>query len=105
MGSKTALISKLGGGGDEWAEKYEENLLKSNVCTKHTSRVDGQKTGMALIFVSENGENQIVTVPGATETLSAKDIDNAQGLLDDTKVIVNKKTYIHKKMAIILFYA
>lgn len=84
LGSKTALISKFGF--DEWADKYQENLTKSNVCTKFISRVEGHKTGMAQINVAENGDNQIVIIPGANDTLSSSDIEDAQELLDSSKV-------------------
>jgi len=86
LGSKTALIAKFGD--DDWADKYEENLHKHGVSTKHVTRVEGQKTGMAQICVAENGENQIVMIPGANNTLSADDVENADELLKSAKVLV-----------------
>lgn len=41
---------------------------------------------MAQISVAENGDNQIVIIPGANDTLTASDIEDAQELLDSSKV-------------------
>lgn len=73
-------------GGDEWADKYDENLKKCQVDTRHVQRVDGQKTGIAQINVAENGENQIVIVPGANNSLSPADVEHADELLKASKV-------------------
>jgi ribokinase len=40
-------------------------------------RVDDEPTGIALIVVSEGGDNQIVVVPGANRRLRAEDVDTA----------------------------
>lgn len=82
------LLSSLQLGEDEWAEKYRENLVKQQVDTKHVGQADGQKTGMAQINVAENGENQIVIIPGANDSLSAGDVEKAQEILDSSKVLV-----------------
>lgn len=50
------------------------------------TRVEGHKTGMAQINVAENGENQIVIIPGANNSLSADDVENADELLKSSKV-------------------
>lgn len=73
-------------GDDEWASKYEENLHKQGVCTEHVGHVDGQKTGMAQINVAENGENQIVIIPGANNSLSSADVEAADDILKLSKV-------------------
>lgn len=78
-------------GNDEWATKYDENLKKYGVDTRLVHRVDGQKTGMALVNVAENGENHVIFVPGANNSLSSADVENADELLKASKV--NKYAY------------
>lgn len=73
-------------GKDDWGQRYLENLGKFNVCTTHVEKVDGKSTGFAHINVSETGENQIVIVPGASDTLTPADIEKAQDLLGAAKV-------------------
>lgn len=86
LGSKTVLISKLGN--DEWGDKYRENLEKYNVSTNYVETVNGKSTGLAQINVAENGDNQIVIIPGANDVLSAADVEKAQDVLDSSKVLV-----------------
>ncbi|NJR20069.1 MAG: hypothetical protein HC777_00160 [Hyphomonadaceae bacterium] len=44
---------------------------------RHISRLEGQATGVALIGVGENGENQIIVAPGANDALSVQLIPQA----------------------------
>lgn len=74
-------------GEDEWADKYDEHLKKFAVCSKFIDRVAGKNTGLAQINVAENGENQIVIIPGANDSLSPSDVENAAEVLDSSKVI------------------
>lgn len=82
-------------GDDEWGPKYRENLEKFNVGTNYVETAIGKSTGIAQINVAENGENQIVIIPGANDMLSPNDIDKAQELLDSSKVIDNLLLSLH----------
>lgn len=73
-------------GNDEWGCKYRENLEKFSVNTNHVGTVNGKSTGLAQINVAENGENQIVIIPGANDMLSCADVDKAQDVMDMSKV-------------------
>lgn len=83
------IIQQLGD--DDWGNRYQENLHKHGVCTKHIDRVAGQNTGIAQINVAENGDNQIVMVPGANNSLSSTDVENVDELLKSSKVRMGKK--------------
>lgn len=54
----------------------------------YVERVNEKPTGIAQINVDQNGENHIVIIPGANDTLSITDIENADNLLDKSKVLV-----------------
>jgi ribokinase len=43
---------------------------------------NGKMPGMALIAVNEQGDNQIIGVPGANNDFNEEDIDNATGLFE-----------------------
>lgn len=73
-------------GDDDWGRKYKENLTKYHVSATHVEKVTGRSTGMAQINVADNGENQIVIVPGANDLLSTTEIEEAHELLDSSKV-------------------
>lgn len=46
----------------------------------------GKTTGLAQINVAENGDNQIVIVPGANDSIAPADVDKVQEVLDASKV-------------------
>lgn len=73
-------------GDDDWGRRYKENLTRFDVCTTHVGVVAGRNTGMAQINVADNGQNQIVILPGANDALSTTDIEGAHELLDSSKV-------------------
>lgn len=73
-------------GNDDWGVKYRENLEKFNVSTNHIGTATGKSTGIAQINVAENGENQIVIIPGANDQILPADVEKAQDVLDSSKV-------------------
>lgn len=45
-----------------------------------------KSTGTAQIIVAKDGENQIVIIPGANDSLTVEDYDKAQEIFDNSKV-------------------
>lgn len=60
------------------------------MCTKNVETVNDKHTGIAQINIAENGENQIVIIPGANDALSPADIEKAQDVLDKSKVLTTQ---------------
>lgn len=93
-------------GEDEWADKYDEHLKKFGVCSKFIDRVAGKNTGLAQINVAENGENQIVIIPGSNDSLSPSDVENAAEVLDSSKVIGRYiLNHLHVLIGFVLFFS
>lgn len=84
----TIRFHQLQLGNDEWGDKYRENLEKYNVSTNYVETANGKSTGLAQINVAENGENQIVIIPGANDLLIPADVEKAQDVLEQSKVLV-----------------
>lgn len=84
----TIRFRQLQLGNDEWGDKYRENLEKYNVSTNYVETANGKSTGLAQINVAENGENQIVIIPGANDLLTPADVEKAQDVLEQSKVLV-----------------
>lgn len=76
-------------GDDEWGGKYIENLKNLHVSTDYVGIASGKPTGLAQINVAETGENQIVIVPGANDSIVPADVEKLQDVLDSTKVRYN----------------
>ncbi len=73
LGAETIMVGKVGE--DAFGEKTAEFLQKQGVDCK-ISREAGIPTGTAIITVSAlRGDNTIVVVPGANETLIPKDLE------------------------------
>jgi len=68
LGAEVYLIACLGN--DPVADEALVNLSHAGVDLTYCQRLDGASTGLALILVSEEGENQIVVAPGANAAFS-----------------------------------
>lgn len=86
LGSKTALISKLGD--DSFGSDYLRQLNGEHVNVEHVEQLASQTTGIAQIAVSDSGENNIIIVVGANNLLSPRDVTNAAEHFKRAKVLI-----------------
>jgi ribokinase len=84
LGCKAVMIGKIGG--DPYGIKYRSHFETEGVNTEHLKEA-GEHSGVALIVVSDDGENQIVINANANKHLCEEDCDTAQALLDQAKVM------------------
>lgn len=63
-------------GEDNFGDFLSDSIVGNNVSMKHASRVL-EPTGSAVIFVNQQGENQIVLNPGANHVLTASKVHKA----------------------------
>lgn len=73
LGMEVRLIAAVGN--DDMAEEALKLLRSGGVDLSATQYINGETTGVALIAVSEEGENQIVVCPGANEALDPGDVE------------------------------
>ena len=81
MGAEVRLIACVGD--DPEATAATHLLREAGVDLSLTRTVGDAPTGIALIVVSADGQNQIVVAPGANRALTPADVD-----LSDTAVVV-----------------
>ncbi|XP_037807121.1 ribokinase [Lucilia sericata] len=86
LGANTAMIAKLGM--DMWGEQYVQQLKRENVNVDFVKQCAGESTGIAQIAVSSEGENHIVIVAGANNNLAANDVQEAEALFQNAKVLL-----------------
>ncbi|XP_048507800.1 bifunctional ribokinase/ribose-5-phosphate isomerase A-like [Athalia rosae] len=86
LGSSTALIASLGA--DSFGREYLEKLKLENVDISKVHLRDGIHSGIAQITVTDSGENSIIIVPGANTLLSPEDVNDAQELIKNAKVLL-----------------
>eukprot|EP00730_Choanoeca_flexa_P009701 TRINITY_DN12925_c0_g1_i1.p1 TRINITY_DN12925_c0_g1~~TRINITY_DN12925_c0_g1_i1.p1 ORF type:complete len:308 (+),score=53.17 TRINITY_DN12925_c0_g1_i1:51-974(+) len=86
IGAKTAMVTKLGE--DMFGHDTLNNYKTVGIDTSHVTFTNEASTGVAPIFVDESGQNSIVIVAGANNKITPTDINNAQDVLADAKVLL-----------------
>lgn len=86
LGARTALIAKLGD--DSFGADYLHQLTSEKVNVQQVEQLWGQTTGIAQIAVSDDGENNIIIVVGANNSLRPADVKNAPKHFAQAKVLV-----------------
>lgn len=86
LGGSTALVSLLGC--DTFAQEYLEIFKRENVDASHVKIQKDKHSGIAHITVAENGENSIVIVLGANESLSREHVDSAVDVIKGASVLL-----------------
>jgi ribokinase len=85
-GAEVVMVAKLGN--DLFGEATVKNFKSLGIDTAHVRIVDGVSSGVAPIFVEPNGQNRIIVVKGANDTLRPKDVDAAAEMLKSADCIV-----------------
>lgn len=85
-GAQVAMVAKVGN--DLFGEATVKNFASQGIDTSHVRIVDGVSSGVAPIFVESNGQNRIIVVKGANDTLKPADVDAAASVLQDADIIV-----------------
>lgn len=85
LGADVALVGAVGS--DEFAEPATAGLRSAGVDLSGLAQVPGP-TGIALITVSDDGENTIVVVPGANTSVDADAVRRHEQLVAGADVVV-----------------
>lgn len=88
LGANVGLIAAVGN--DDAGARAINELQSEGVDVAHVSRLSGVATGVALIVVDDEGENQIAVASGANSSLSAEHVASAleQVELDQNGVLL-----------------
>ena len=79
LGRRVAMVGRVGD--DDAGRELVESLEADAVDSSRVRVVAGVPSGIALITVSEDGENQIVVSPGANAHLTPDDVGQARAAL------------------------
>lgn len=86
LGGRVLMVGRVGN--DAFGDSMLANLRKDGIDTRYVQRTEGVASGVALITVSDSGQNNIVVVPGSNARLSPKDIQDAEPALREASVIL-----------------
>lgn len=73
LGASVYMVGRVGN--DPHAEEALQILRKEGVDLSYCKPLENQSTGLALIVVTEAGENQIVVAPGANAAFDAEHLE------------------------------
>jgi ribokinase len=85
-GADVTMVAKVGN--DLFGEATVKNFSSFGIDAAHVRIVDGVSSGVAPIFVDSNGQNRIIVVKGANDTLKPADVEAAAEALRDVDAIV-----------------
>lgn len=86
LGGKVAFIAKVGN--DPFGIRSVDQYKAEGIATKHVLVDKEQPSGVALILVDAHGENSIAVASGANAHLTPKDIDHAQGTIEEGDILL-----------------
>ncbi|HXP23441.1 MAG TPA: ribokinase [Candidatus Sulfotelmatobacter sp.] len=85
-GADVVMVAKVGN--DLFGEATVKNFAALGIDTSHVGIVEGVSSGVAPIFVDPSGQNRIIVVKGANDTLKPADVDAAAADLRTVDTIV-----------------
>ena len=85
-GAEVVMVAKVGN--DLFGEATIKNFKAQGIDTAHVGVVEGVSSGVAPIFVEPGGQNRILVVKGANDTLRPTDIDAAAETLKTADAMV-----------------
>jgi len=86
LGARVEMIGRVGN--DDFGKQMRANLEKAGCDTAGVEAVSDISSGIALIFVGDNGQNSIVVVPGANERLTPENIEAVKHRLTGSSALL-----------------
>ena len=85
-GANVSMVARVGS--DLFGPATIKNFEAQGIDATHVRIAEGVSSGVAPIFVDPSGQNRIIVVKGANDTLSPEDVDAAAALLRKADTIV-----------------
>jgi ribokinase len=85
-GASVGMVAKVGS--DLFGPATIKNFESQGIDATYVRTAEGVSSGVAPIFVEPNGQNRIIVVKGANDTLSPEDVDAAVPMLSKADAII-----------------
>jgi ribokinase len=86
MGAEVTMVGRVGK--DNFGDTIIQSLLEYDVKTSHIIKDSKAPTGIAMVAVTPDGENMIVTAPGANAKVSVEDVNHTRSLMRETDLLL-----------------
>ncbi|MGL5380388.1 ribokinase [Clostridium sp.] len=87
-GAEVYMISKIGK--DENGEILKGKLEEDNIDVKYVFEDKNESTGMAMIMVTEKGNNSIIVVAGSNMTINKEEIDHSMEAIKESHILISQ---------------
>jgi ribokinase len=85
-GAKVVLVARVGS--DIFGVQSIDGFIKDGIDVRHIARDDHARSGVALIFVGQDGENSIGVASGANAHLSVADVGKARKVISRADILL-----------------
>jgi ribokinase len=85
-GGDVTLVARIGE--DMFGGKAKDGFVKDNINVDHVLSDKDAPSGVALIFVGEDGENSIAVASGANANLSPSDVESAADAISSADILI-----------------
>jgi ribokinase len=86
QGARVALLARIGA--DDFGRMALALWAREGIDASRVEQVDGEPSGVAQIFVFDDGDNAIAVAPGANAGLGARHVDAAAAVLRGARVVM-----------------
>lgn len=85
-GGDVTFVARVGE--DMFGQKAKDGFVKDNINVDHVLNDKDAPSGVALIFVGEDGENSIAVASGANANLSPSDVEAASDAISSADILI-----------------
>ncbi|MBD2499758.1 ribokinase [Anabaena azotica] len=88
--AKLGVPTQMGGrvGGDSFGAELVQNLQDAGVQTDNIFVDETISSGVAIITVAHNGDNEIIVIPGANGKVNQEDVERLSRILPNAKTLL-----------------
>jgi len=86
LGGKVAMLGRVGS--DDFGRRMRANLEQAGCDVSGLLTIPGCVSGIALIFVADDGHNSIIIVPGANDRFSPQHVEAAQDAVNGAALVL-----------------
>ncbi len=88
LGMKTYFVGKMGE--DDFGKKLSKTMINDGVDLSRLMTDKTDNTGIGLITIDSNGQNEIVVISGSNMKLYPEDVTNNKDIFAQTKVVLTQ---------------
>jgi ribokinase len=86
LGGRAAMLGRVGS--DDFGRRMRDNLQQVGCDVTQLEAVPHCTSGIALIFVADDGHNSIIIVPGANDRLTPEDVEAAENYFLEASLVL-----------------